>query len=129
MFAGAKAVLVYTAMGVLQYHVGIWLVAASLVKRVRLQREEIVKKIILSKLTDLFSVLFNSKVINTRIIHQRVHVIGRFLVSINNDSEVLSEAKRELSTPIKVFSSPAVPCGVITRRLSCAYICSKKLMC
>ena len=83
----------------------------------------------LKSLTDLFSVLFNSKVINTRIIHQRVNVIGRFLVSINNDSEVLSEAKRELSTSIKVFSSPAVPYGAITRRLSCAYICSKKLMC
>ena len=74
---------------------------------------EIVKKLILVKLTDLYSVLFDSKVINTRIIHQRMLVIGRLLTSIDNDSEVLPEAKRELSTFIKVFSSPGVPYGVI----------------
>lgn len=74
---------------------------------------KIIKKLILSKLTDLYSVLFDSKVITTRIIHQRMLVIGRLLTSIDNDAEVLPEAKRELSTSIKVFSSPGVPYGVI----------------
>jgi len=56
---------------------------------------------------------YNPDVLNTRIIHQRMLVIGRLLTSMDNDSEVLPEAKRELSTSIKVFSSPGVPYGVI----------------
>lgn len=82
-------------------------------------KEEIVKKLILSKLTNLYPVLLNSKVIDTRIIYQRVLVIGRFLMPINNKSEVLPEAKRELITSIKAFSSLAVPYGVILEAKLC----------